>query len=498
MRNVLAIGLTIGLVGAAWAAPDGADTGPTPWEDVEPISLWNAVNRGLASASGKDPASYRQVDLTVQSMADRRVVVDYGGSHLRPKRRGSCQRLGLGPPVVAALDEDGDALGATLQLEPGQTTTLRVNTVCLDANRSGPGTQSFVAVPETLPAVRRKVLAWWVENPLAPQSSVNSAIWRNAPKVRVHDWNGSAGRRETVRSAAVHGGIYYQLKNHELTSLDPDGVRRILGTEIRQVFPTDQAVYATMPGDDGEMDLWRMAPTGDDPWGFVTDLDPGWELLDLVPAGRGNLVLVTDSGVRFFRAQSRTQNRTQNRTMQNVLPLESIKSLSTRVGAKTGRIYVTTHTPGKPGVARGGEIEGQTSETFELWRIDPKTRKRDKRGSFWNVSQVAGGPAAIFGLSPVGQLRRLRDGKFRDLSSTRTYAKILQVGTQRVWVLDKENVLVAVDPRTGKRLFTSDAKVTKETHLDWDPVTDDLAYTSRSKFIRVRAADGKTEIIPED
>jgi hypothetical protein len=420
-------------------------------------------------------------------VADRRVIVDYGGSHLRPTRRGSCQRLGLGPPVTAG-SEDGEAPPATLRLEPGQKKTLLVNTVCLDVHRSAPSEQAFVAEPKKLPAVRENALRWWVENPRAPQSAVNSAIWRNAKRVVVHEW-GDAGREETIRKSAVHGGVYYQLRNHELTSLDPDGVRRVLGSEIRQVFPTDGAVYATMPGEDGNMDLWRLAPTGDNPWGFVADLDPAWELFDLIPAGSGNLVLLTDTGVRWLARKSRSSKQ--------VIPLASAKHLSARVGARTGSVYVTTHTPADEGITRNGVLEGQRAQTFGLWRIDPNTGKSEKRDSFWNVAAIRAGPGGVFGLSPVGQLRRMTNGKFKDTQSTRTYASIVAVGRSRVWLLDQAGRLVAASTKSGHRLFKSDAKVGKETRFDWDPMTDDLSFTSRGAFHRVSAQDGTVATLPE-
>jgi len=490
MRGWMTRALAIGLVAAALMTPEvvRAD-GPAPWGHVQVVPLWRAVETGLVEASGKDPRSYRQVDLTVQSRAKKRVIVDYGGSHLRPKQSGACQRLGLGPPVVAHIDEDNPPL-ATLRLEPGETQTVLVNTVCLDVRRKAPREQTFSGARAKLPAARRKILQWWVKNPAASQSSVNSAIWRNSSSVTVHEWGDLSARSETIRTAAVHGGIYYQVKHHRLTSLDPDGVRRVLGSEIERVFPTDDSVYATMPGDDGVMDLWRLAPTGKNPWSFVADLDPTWEIRELIPRSRGEFVLVTKTGVQWFLRESRS--------FQNVFPITESQHLSARVGPRTGSLYITTHTAADPGTPqRDGEIEGAQAPTFEYWRIDSKTRKAEKRKTFWNVAAIRAGPAGVFGLSPAGQLRRMKGGKFKDMQSNRTYAAIVRVGRERVWMSTDKGNLVAVSPTTGKRLFGSDARITKETWLEWDAKTDELAYTDRNSFRRISAENGRSVQVPE-
>ena len=114
----------------------------------------------------------------------KRIVVDTGGSHLRPRRRGSCQRLGLGPPVVAAAALPGESGEVLLRIEPGASTTLLMNTVCLDANRSAPRTHSFVGVAEPLPEVREKVLRWWVDLVDAREDAGDAAAATSSPARR--------------------------------------------------------------------------------------------------------------------------------------------------------------------------------------------------------------------------------------------------------------------------------------------------------------------------
>ncbi|MCH8991783.1 MAG: hypothetical protein IIA44_08570, partial [Acidobacteria bacterium] len=63
--------------------------------------------------------------------------------------------------------------------------------------------------------------------------------------------------------------------------------------------------------------------------------------------------------------------------------------------------------------------------------------------------------------------------------------------------LDKARHLVAASARTGKRLFRSDVTVTKETQFDWDPITDELSFTSREAFFRVCAEDGTVTEVAE-
>jgi hypothetical protein len=483
----LAIGMVV--LSAVAVAGDADADGPDAWDQVRRVSLWSAVDSGLVEASGARPSSYRQVELTVRSKSSERVAVDYGGSHLRPTQRGACQRLGLGPPVVADANPD-DPPPAVVLLEPGQKTTVLVNAVCLDVRRKAPRDQRFVGVAKQLPAVREGVLRWWVANPAAPQSSVNNAIWSNRESVIVHEWEDLTSRRETSRTAAAHGGVYYQVKNHELTSLDGEGVRRVLGSELQRVFPGDEAVYATMPGEDGAMDLWRLAPTGENPWAFIADIDPAWEIVDLIQRRRGEFVLVTTTGIRWFNPKTRA--------FKDVMSFAPSPHVSTLVAARTGSVYVTTHTaadPGKP--QRGGKVEGAQSQTFELWRIDPKSHKVEKEKTFWNIGAIRAGAGGVFALSPNGQLKRKRGGKFKDMQSTRTYSSIVRVGRRVVWLMDTSGVLTGASVESGRRFYRSKAKITKETWFEMDRKTDDLTYTDRNAFWRVSAADGVARTVDE-
>lgn len=482
--------VVLGLALCAAAADDAESDAPLPeWKDVPAVKLWQAVKAGDAAASGSQPRSYQQVLLKVTNRSKRRQVFDVGGSHLRPNRRGSCQRLGLGPPVVVAAVKDRGPGTACLELEPGEARSLMMNTCCLDAGRSAPSNHRFTAVAKELPEVRESVLRWWVANPDAAQSAVNSAIWRNSENVIENPGSGATRRVQTMRQSAVYGGVHYQLKNGDLTSLDEDGVRRVLGSQIWQVFPTDGAVYAVMPGEDRQPDLWRLAPTGKNPWGFVTDVHSTQELLDVVPAGDGNLALLFAEHVAWFDHEAKSQTK--------VIDVDTDRFLSARVGDRGGRVFVTLHDPRGQGVTRSGAIDGQSAGRFEIWVIDPKRGKAEMTERFWNVSAIRAGRAGIYGLSHKGVIRRFAKGKFKDVGPVHAYQALVAIGVDKVWVIGDTGRLVATDATSGRRLFTSEAKVDKNMWLDLDPVTGDLAYVTSKGFFVIRGADGSVAKVPE-
>ncbi len=490
MRTASAIGAVLAISVCALAADDPAPQAqPVAWDDVPAVRLWKAVSLGMVSASGSQPRSYAQVKLHVRNTGKKRVVIDLAGSHLLPRRRGSCQRLGLGPPVVADAATEREPGTVCVLLEPEEERAILMNTCCLDAHRPAPGTHRFDAAKQPLPAVRSKVLRWWAANPLTPQYAVNSAIWRNRSRVVVPTGAAAVRRALDLRLAAAHGGVYYQVKNGALTSLDTDGVRRVLGSQIEQVFPTAQAVYAVMPGDDHGPDLWRLAPTGDNPWGFVTDLDANEELLDVVPAGGGNLALLYAGHVAWFDHEQGSQNE--------VIELKTERFLSARVGARTGRVYVTVHDPRRNGVGRGDAAEGQSAGRFEVWVIDPRRGTAEMSERFWNVSAIRAGEAGIYGLSHKGVIRRLQRGRFKDLGTVEGYQALVAVGRDKVWVLSDDDRLIALHPTTGRPLFTSDARVAKDMWLRLDPVTGDLTYVTTTGYFIIRGEDGEKRQIPD-
>ena len=93
--------LTLGIVTLAFGnafAEEGA--GPPAGDEPEVVTLREAAQAGDVKAEGFQPTSYRRVHLRVVNKTTRSLAVDLCGSHLRPKKRGSCQRLGIGPPVT--------------------------------------------------------------------------------------------------------------------------------------------------------------------------------------------------------------------------------------------------------------------------------------------------------------------------------------------------------------------------------------------------------------
>ena len=127
-----------------------------------------AVARGLVSSRGEQPRSYKEITLRLRNLTGERIVIDLCGSYLTPKKRGSCQRLGIGPPTTPGRTKRRGPGTLLVDLEPRMEEKLRMNTVCLDAGRASPGQQEFDVAREPLPEVRETVLRWWADNPTAP------------------------------------------------------------------------------------------------------------------------------------------------------------------------------------------------------------------------------------------------------------------------------------------------------------------------------------------
>ena len=466
---------------AAAAADDVPD--PVPFSEIEPIPLREAVKRGIVSARGEQPRSYKEITLDVRNLTRDRVVVDLCGSFLKPKSRGSCQRLGIGPPTTPGSTKRRGPGTVLVYLEPREREELRMNTVCLDAGRSSPGGQAFDVAREPLPEVRQVVMRWWADNPTAPQSDVNCAIWSNRDKVEVRPGVTPSYRRPTGKFPAVHGGTYYRLDEGELTSLGVDGVTRILGTRIFAILPADSAVYAIGLGTNRRPELWRLAVTGEEPWGAIGEIDDRIRIREVMPVSGGNLVFVTDQGVLFRQAS--------DGKFWNPLDAAQVLDVSVRRGAN-GKIAVVLRVPAEKGYWQGGERHAESSDIFELWTLDAKTGKAERQKRFWNVKAAAIGPGGFFGLSHKGVLRRFAARSFKDVEGSPTHAGIMAVGRKTLWLVNADGKIVSADPRTGRIRFATD-HVAGALATDIDPLTDDLAYVKDGKFYRIRAADGTTE-----
>lgn len=371
-----------------------------------------------------------------------------------------------------------------LRLEPKQEIEVELNTCCLDAGRSAPSKQVFTVATQKLPAVREKVLRWWADNPTAPQSAVNAAIWQFREQVHVTPGVVQSYRRPVGKFAAVHGGTYYRILDGELTSKDADGIERFLGTEIFQVIPVEGAVYAVALGDDRRPDLWRLSLTGIEPWGFVMDLDQTDRVQDVIPAADGNLVLVTDAGLRYWNKAGQT--------LSTSLQTAQILHLSTRLAGR-GRMTVTVQRPPEEANYRKGERFGEKAPVYELWSVNLKTGKADRVKEYWNVQGMLAGPAGVFGLSHKGRLRTLAHQSFKDIGTEDAFSRILAVGKKTLWLVGEDGKLRSASARTGRRRHTVDLEVTSLGVVDLDDHTDDLAFVKDGAWFRIRAETGQVE-----
>ena len=79
---------------------------------------------------------------------------------------------------------------------------------------------------------------------------------------------------------------------------------------------------------------------------------------------------------------------------------------------------------------------------------------------------------------------------FKDLPGSRSYGRIVAVGHRTVWVTDEAGRLQALSAKTGTPRFEPGIGVNEDRHVTLDPVSDDLAFRSDSRTLRVSATDG--------
>jgi hypothetical protein len=489
MRTIFVPILTVlVLASVAFAADAPVAPGvakPDPAE-LKVVPLREAAVTGDVGVLGVQPGSYRQVTLRIENRTDEELSVDLVGSFLRPKKKGSCQRLGLGPAITPNATLRSGKGTIVVKLAPRETRELRLNTVCLDAGRPAPMDHEFVVAPDPLPPVRLKVMKWWADHPDAAQGQVNSAIWRFSETVNVRP--GTAANYHTPKGtfSAVHGGTYYRLDDGELTCLDTVGVERILGSQMFSVMPCDGAVYSVGLSDSGDPELLRLALTGEQPWGRIMPLGESIRVLEVVPAGRGRIAVVTDGGL-FVR------DLAAGRTTPYFAHSQILDLFARQVSDSA--LLVALKVPAKGGHYQGGERKGQTSDIFELWSLDVAGGEPTLVKRFWNVRAMVLGPAGIFGLSHLGVLRKIVGKSFKNFGPGTTFKQIVAVGRKVVWAQTLDNRLVAINVRTGGHrdtgLETSDGFYGRV-----DAVTDDLAFTSEGRFFLVSAESGEIREIP--
>lgn len=482
------------------APAPGGPAGPAvgPAASAEKPVVWTldkAVAKGLVSARGENPGSYASVDLVVTNKSGGAVRVDVSGHHLEPTTSG-CQRLGLSHPVTPG-DRPPDAAAGTwpIVLGPGEVRRVRMNTCCMDSGRPCPrSTDKFVSASSgTAPKVEA-ALRWWVDHPKAPQGFVNAAIWMNDLQLLERPYERREGDGPPVRIepkgriVRSYAGIVYTLVDGVLTSVDTEGVRRFHGTQMYDVLPRADALYAVGRSATG-YDLWRFGPTGDPPWGRVFEVRlPD---LEVIPVGGG-------AYVSHARDESVMWRATKAAEPASLLGVEKATRFSIGpVDAAKGRYAVVVHQRGTP--KAGPESQGTgslaaTSEKFVVFDVDGRTGKSEIRKVFWNARDMVAGPGGVFALSPVGTPERLDGEKLRRLPTSEEFASIVAAGTSVLVLRTKDGALVAYDVKTGKSVPMPASLVVES--LSIDPVTDDLVWVGEHDFLRWRVGSPDAEAIP--
>jgi outer membrane protein assembly factor BamB len=384
-----------------------------------------------------------------------------------------------------------DAGTSVVLLEPGQVAEFEVNTCCMDAGLPSPTKQTIGLVLSPMPPVREKVMRWWNDNPTAPQSAVNSAIWQNAPEVHVGPGVVQDYKEPKGRFTAILGGAYYRLVDGELTCLDEQGLLRVLATRVFQVLPTDGAVYAVMLGQDGKPKLWRLAVTGEEPWMKIMDLDGSDRIREVLEGGKGNLTLLTDKGVLFW----------DGATSKVSQAISDSVCMDPTARAEDGRVLLAFKRPPRAPTYRGGQAQYEQTSVFSVWSVDPETGKSEELQKFWNIDAIHAGPGGVFALTPTERrLRRLNDDKdkFVDIGPPNTpYRRIVGVAKDTLWLADANGKLVAADPKTGRVRLKTDVAADQLGVYDVDPRTGDIAYVAGTEFRWLHADDGREEgIVP--
>lgn len=467
------------------------------------VTLRAGAEARLLEAEGFKPRSYSQVHLRLKNTSGEPLRVDVCGSHLLPRRTGSCQRLGLGPQVTPrgkrkrkAHPRPPDQPPGTviIGLKAGEQKVVHLWTCCLDAGTPAPKKHVFRVATDPLPEVREEALRWWAENPDAPQGVVNRAIWQFRPVDEGSAFEFMRGTRRPRmmggNGLAVHAGSVYMLRAGELMARDPDGIERFLGTQMDGVFPTDSALYAISWGSHGgstvrsappPRELWRLVPTGDEPWAHVATIPNDLRVDRVQVAPNGGILVLTDAGLyRVDRGAKR---------LREVLRTQDTENLSVSF-QRNGRALVTHRRPAGAGYVQGGERKGESSPVCELWEVDAKTGARERTRELWNVRQLQTGPAGTYALTPGGKLRRLQGRSFRNAPGQQAYDRLVRVGRKYVWLESKRGRLVAVD-KAGRIRFESGPRMPEDGAWAMDPHDDRIVWRSGHEYWRLEPGRGE-------
>lgn len=463
-------------------------TAPLVAEETQPppLTLREAVQRGLLEAAGRDPESYRSIHLDLVNPGDRPVEVDVCGSFLTPRGPRTCQRLGLGPVLTPGAARRPQPGTAVVTVEARGTLALHVATVCLDASKPCPSHQSFAPSTDALPPVRERVLRWWADNPKASQSAVNSAIWRNAPYVDTRGPEATPERRPRPFAAlrgVLHGTTTYVLRAGDLVARDADGTERFLATRVHDVFPVEGALYAVAEATGGP-ELWRYVETGEEVWKHVARLPDDLPLVGLAALPGGGLLLAGETRLLHLAPGAASPEE------RFALP-ERAHGLSWALQRDGLRVGFTL--PAQAGVFQGGQQEHAQSPRSELWRLDVTGRQPAARlRPYWNVAGIAQGAGGAFALTNAGHLRVLRGASFRDQPGPDDVQEVLHVGREHLWVRTRDDGLQIVRIDSGASVRAA-APCSALRLLRVDAPSGDAAAVRGGALVRVRAATGELQ-----
>lgn len=489
--------LGLGLVLGAW----GLGTPRTGWAegpiapppvpaaepvDPAPLPLRTAVQQGLVAVRGLNPQSYQSLTLELSSLGKEPLEVDLAGSYMTPRGTKACQRLGLGPVITPGTGPKRRRPGTiVVTLKAGAMSTVRVATVCLDAGKSCPTTQEFQPAPDPLPPVRERVVRWWADHPEASQGDVNSAIWRDAEEVHVS--GGRPTREPVLKLGVLHGQALYLVRDECLVARELDGSERFLATQIADVFPVKDALYAVAQVGEGQ-ELWRYVETGDVLWKRLAPLPAGLVIASVTPVPGGGILISASTKILHLAPKA-----SELRTVFT-LP-EGATQLSCYLASKRTAHLAFTLPPTK-GVMRGGQQEQVRSSLPEIWELDlVGSRPPEKVKAYWNVASISQGAGGTFALTNAGHLRVLVGESFREQAGPPSLDEILHVGANHLWARTRNTSLVCIRIATGAYARV-DKQLTELQHLRFDDVSGDAVAVFRpSDLVRIEADTGDCTVI---
>lgn len=468
----------------AHGAPPGA-TAPA----AAAMTLDRAVAAGVLEAHGERPVSYQSVVLVLTNRARTPITVDVAGRHLRSTTSG-CQRLGLSFPVAPPTPPEPAPRGTyPISLAVGERREVRMNACCMDAGKPCPrGGDRFELASQPTPPAVEVALRWWVDHPTASQGFVNAAIWQGDPAM-LERGEGVRAPSAARPAKAVRSfrGVLYLLDDGALTSLDREGVRRFHATGVLEALPGERGLLALAVGASG-VELWRFGETGDPPWMKLF----GAADVDQVVEGPAGAFALRRGFDVAFRAERTRREVPVVVTSRSAAEPTAVRLASLDVAKGRGVLIVHRKGQGPAGTFNAAQGLHERAPTIEVHDLDLGKGATTPRKTFWNLRDVAAGPAGVFTLTLAGNLARLDGERTVPVPTDRTWVSVAAVGARRVVLRATEGGLYACDARSGRTVaLPADAA---DVHVD--PVTDDVVWLADAAARRWSGPSADAETIP--